>query len=144
MFDVFNNESFENLNIWYSDVYNYCMNQGTRFAIILVGIKNIYKQNSNKYTANIPVNLNSIKKFVEEKDFIIDYCEVNISDNFAEISNLKEPFEILLHHFSNISQTRPVSTNPFSKESLDSIEKLQNNHKNKKSIKIEKECCAII
>ena len=144
MFDVFNNESFENLNIWYSDVYNYCMNQGTRFAIILVGIKNIYKQNSNKYTANIPVNLNSIKKFVEEKDFIIDYCEVNISDNFDEISNLKEPFEILLHHFSNISQTRPVSTNPFSKESLDSIEKLQNNHKNKKSIKIEKECCAII
>jgi GTPase SAR1 family protein len=143
MFDIFNLESFNNLNFWHSDLQNYCKNQGDRFAIVLVGIKNKFKYNTGNYQTNGTVDQNLIQKFVEEKDLIIGYCEVDISEE--EYDNLKEPFAILLDYFLSISQSRPISTNPFIKESQNSIENLEDDDEiHSKSNKHEKECCIII
>ncbi len=144
MFDIFNHESFNNLNFWHSDVYNYCKNQGNRFAIVLVGIKNKYKYTTGNYsTDQTPIDQNLIDQFVEEKDLIIGYCEVDVHNE--ENNNLKVPFEILLEYFLSLSQLRPISTNPFSRESHDIIEKLTDDDAIKQNFKKnEKECCTLI
>ena len=142
MFDIFNLESFNNLNFWHSDLQNYCKNQGDRFAIVLVGIKNKFKYNMGNYLTDGTVDQNLIQKFVEERA-IVAYCEVDIAEE--EYENLKAPFAILLDYFLSISQSRPTSTNPFSKESQNSIENLEDDDEiYSKSNKHEKECCTII
>jgi hypothetical protein len=46
---------------------------------VLVGIKNKYKYTTGNYsTDQTPIDQNLIDQFVEEKDLIIGYCEVDV------------------------------------------------------------------
>ena len=151
MFDVYNHESFNNLSTWHADVFNYCKNQDNRFAIVLVGIKNKLKMNSNTYTSSTPIEHSLIQQFIEEKSLIIGYCEVDMQNGE---NNLKEPFQILFDHFLSFAQSRPSSVSYFSVEFQDykmtadnSIvqpgSKKSNGNTNTKN-GVDKECCTIV
>lgn len=94
-FDLNNEESFQNLKKWYEDALNYCESQDTRFAVLLIGIKK--KRDPEAYVSSSTIDNHLIEAFVQEHTpTVIDYCQVDLANEI----NLKEPFNILLDHFS--------------------------------------------
>ena len=85
MFDAKNYESFSNLHKWHSDVLNYCKKQDKKFAIVLVGLKR-----KTRTVNSFSVELDQIETFQQEHEYIINYCEIDLSDNIENI-NLKNP-----------------------------------------------------
>jgi hypothetical protein len=108
MFDARNNESFNNLAKWHFDVINYCKNcDNDKFAIVLVGLKR--KQRTN----NFSVEQEQIENFLQQHEYIINYCEIDLDENNQ---NIKEPFQILFEHFLALNDARILSTSFFSSE----------------------------
>lgn len=153
MFDAKNYESFSNLHKWHSDVLNYCKKQDKKFAIVLVGLKR-----KTRTVNSFSVELDQIETFQQEHEYIINYCEIDLSDN---IENIKEPFQLLLEYFLTFNDSRILSTDYFESNKSDRIilkndadnkmdrKSFSNNFSRKDSTKNEeqeqeKSCCSLI
>lgn len=167
-FNLYNEESFNNLNKWHSDTINYCKNQDNNFAIVLVGLKS-NPNNSNRIEKN-RINLELVEKFQQEKKFIIGYCEIDLAQkeldnssnnsNNSNNTNLKEPFELLLEHYAeskfvsnninlNLSLKNSMENPVYENRTIISSKNLKNtqmqhNLKSTQANEREKICCVIL